>query len=170
MFGVPKYTVNNEEPPIRDPLDGSRGHLTPLSHGSTARGRTSKTESMLRSPQMGPGSGARRTATPLGYAPNANKCRYVRMAPLKPAETSPMPAETNTSHTGKRCEKTLQEHPRSRKASRATPAGAPAHPHRTTQQPRGKNVPSSSINVCGFLMDTVVEARGLLSGTTIRVP
>jgi hypothetical protein len=41
----------------------------------------------------GPRLGAQRTATPPGYAPNVGKCRYVRMAP-------PRPAETNTSHTG----------------------------------------------------------------------
>jgi hypothetical protein len=58
-----------------------------------------------RSPRMGPGSGARRTATPPRYAPNVDECRYVRMAPPRTAETLPMPAKTNTSHTGKRCEK-----------------------------------------------------------------
>jgi hypothetical protein len=81
-----------------------------------------------------------------------------------------MPVETNTSHTGKRFEQTLQEHPRSCKASGATPAGALARPHGTAQQPGGKNVPSASIGLCGFLTDITVEARGLLSGTAIRVP
>jgi hypothetical protein len=40
--------------------------------------------------------------------------------------------------------KTLQEHPRSCKASGATPAGALTRPHGTTQCPGGKNVPSAS--------------------------
>jgi hypothetical protein len=155
---------------IRNPLDGSRGRLTPLSRGRTTKGRKNKTESTPRSPRMGPVSGTRRMATPPGYAPNAHECRYVRMAPPRPAETLPMPAETNTSHTGKRCGKTLQEHPRSCKALGATPAGALARPHRTTQQPGGKNVPSASISLCGFLTDTTAQARGLLSGTAIRVP
>jgi hypothetical protein len=155
---------------IRDPLDGSCGHLTPLSHGGTAKGRMNKTERTPRSPRMGPGSGARHTATPLGYAPNVDECRYVRMAPPRPAKTLPMPTETNTSHTGKCFEKTLQEHPRSCKASGATPAHALARPHGTAQQPGRKNVPSASISLCRFLTDTTVEARGLLSGTAIRVP
>jgi hypothetical protein len=67
-------------------------------------------------------------------------------------------------------EKTLQEHRCSYKASGATPAGALARPHETAQQPGWKNVPSTSASLCGFLTDTTAEARGLLSGTTIRVP
>jgi hypothetical protein len=59
----------------------------------------------------GPRLGARCTATLLGRALNADGCRYVLMAPPRPAETLPMPAETNNSHADKRCEKTLQEHP-----------------------------------------------------------
>jgi hypothetical protein len=66
--------------------------------------------------------------------------------------------------------KTLQEHPHSCKASGATPAGALAHPHGTTQQPGGKKVLLASASLCGFLTDTTVEARGLLSGTVMRVP
>jgi hypothetical protein len=50
----------------------------------------------------------------------------------------------------KRCGKTLQEHPRSYKASWATPAGALARPHGTTQQPGGKKVPSASVSLCGL--------------------
>jgi hypothetical protein len=67
-------------------------------------------------------------------------------------------------------ENTLQKHPCSCKASGATHAGALARPHGTAQQPGGKNVPSASVNLCGFLTDTIEEARGLLSGTAIRVP
>jgi hypothetical protein len=66
--------------------------------------------------------------------------------------------------------KTLQEHPRSCKASGATPTGALALPHGTAQHPGGKNVPSASISLCRILTDITVEARGLLSRTTIGVP
>jgi hypothetical protein len=86
----------------------------------------------------------------------------MRMAPPRPAETLLMPAETDTSHTDKRCEKTLEEHPRFCNASGATPAGALARPHGTAQQPGRKSVPSASINLCGFLTDTTVEAQWLL--------
>jgi hypothetical protein len=96
--------------------------------------------------------------------------KYVCMAPLRPAETLPTPAETNTSHTGKLCEQNLVRDPCSCKASGATPAGALARPHRTAQQSEGKNVPSASVSLCGFLTDTTAEAQGLLSGTAIRVP
>jgi hypothetical protein len=48
--------------------------------------------------------------------------------------------------------------------------GCSSAPHGTAQQPGGKNVPSASVNLCGFLTDTIEEARGLLSGTAIRVP
>jgi hypothetical protein len=82
----------------------------------------------------------------------------------------PMPSETNTSHTNKRCQKTLQEHPRSCKASGATPAGALMRPHGSAQRSGGKNVPSASVSLCRFLTDTTSEAQGILSGTTIRVP
>jgi hypothetical protein len=92
---------------IRNPLDGSRGHLTPLSYGRTAKGRTKKSEISPRSPRAGLGSGARRMTAPPGHAPNAGECRYVRMALPRPAETLPMPAETNTSHTDKTLWKNL---------------------------------------------------------------
>jgi hypothetical protein len=96
--------------------------------------------------------------------------KYVRMAPPRPAETLSMPAETNTSHTNRLCEKTLQEHPRSCKASGATPASALARPHGTTQHPGGKNVPSASVSLCGILTDITIESRGLLSGTALGSP
>jgi hypothetical protein len=82
----------------------------------------------------------------------------------------PTPAETNTSHTGRLCGKTLQKHPRSCKASGATPAGALARPHGTAQHLGGKNVPSASMSLYGILTDTATEARGLLSGIAIGVP
>jgi hypothetical protein len=50
-------------------------------------------ESTPRSPQLGPGSGARRMHRTQACA------KYVRMAPPRPAETLLTPAETNTSHT-----------------------------------------------------------------------
>jgi hypothetical protein len=68
------------------------------------------------------------------------------------------------------CGKTLQEHPRFSKASGVIPAGVLVRPHGTTQQPGGKKVSSASTSLCGFLTNTTTEARGLLSGTTIRVP
>jgi hypothetical protein len=92
---------------IRDPLDGSRGCLTPPSYGRTAKGRANKSESSHRSPRVGPGSGPQRTTALPGYALNADECRYVRMAPSRPAETPLILAETNTSRTDKRCEKNL---------------------------------------------------------------
>jgi hypothetical protein len=96
---------------IRDPLDGSRGHLTPPSYRRNAKGCKNKLESSPRSPRVGPGSGARCTATLPGYASNADECQCVRMAQPRPARTMPMPAEIDTSHTDKHCEK--------------NPAGAP---------------------------------------------
>jgi hypothetical protein len=92
------------------------------------------------------------------------------MAPPRPVEILPTPAETNTSHTGRLCEKTLQEHPRSCKALGATPAGALARPHGTAQHLGGKNVTSASIILCRILTGTTAEARGLLSGIAIGSP
>jgi hypothetical protein len=71
-------------------------------------------------------------------APNANHARYVRVVPPRPAEISLMPAEINTPHTGRTCEKTLQEHPRSYKASGARPAGPLAWPHGIAPATRGR--------------------------------
>jgi hypothetical protein len=92
---------------IRDPLDGSRGHLTTPSCGRMAKGRADKLESSPQSPRLGLGSGARRTATPPGHAPNTGKSQYVRMALPRLAETLPMPAKTNTSYTNKTLWKNL---------------------------------------------------------------
>jgi hypothetical protein len=44
------------------------------------------------------------------------------------AEILPMPGETNTSHTGRLCEKTLQEHPRFCKASGGNTRGCASTP------------------------------------------
>jgi hypothetical protein len=71
-------------------------------------------------------------------APNADDVRYVRVAPLRPAEISPMPAETNTPHTGRSCEKNLAGAPCSCKASGARPAGPLARPHGIAPATRGR--------------------------------
>jgi hypothetical protein len=89
--------------------------------------------------------------------------KYMHMAPLRPAGILLMPAGTNTSHIGK-------EHPRSCKASGSRPASPLARPPGIAQQPRGKKVPSSNVSICGILTDTPADARGLLSGTAIRLP
>jgi hypothetical protein len=81
----------------------------PPSRGGTARGRTEKSESSSRSPRMGPGSGARREATPPGHAPNACERRYTRTASPRPAEISPMPAKKNASPKDDVANKTLKE-------------------------------------------------------------
>jgi hypothetical protein len=39
--------------------------------------------------------------------PNAADARYVRVASPRPAEISPTPTETNTTHAGRSCVKTL---------------------------------------------------------------
>jgi hypothetical protein len=86
------------------------------------------------------------------------------------AETSLMSAEPNTSHNDGRCGKTLKEYTHSSKASGARSAGPLARPHGIAQHPGGNNVPSASVSLCGFLTHTTIEARGLLSETSIRVP
>jgi hypothetical protein len=96
---------------------------------------------------------------------NVNTCVWHRRGRLKHCRLKLTPRTLT-----RRCEKTLQEHPRSCKASGATPASALARPHGMAQQPGGKKVPSASVNLYRFLTDTTAEARGLLSGTAIRVP
>jgi hypothetical protein len=81
----------------------------PPSRGGTARGRTEKSESPSQSPRMGPSSGARREATPPGYAPNACECRHMLTAPPRPAETSTRPTEINASQKDDAANKTLEE-------------------------------------------------------------
>jgi hypothetical protein len=67
--------------------------------------------------------------------------KYVRVAPPRPAGILSMPAETNTPHTGRLYEKTLQEHPRSCKASGAIPAGPLARPHEIAPATRREESP-----------------------------
>jgi hypothetical protein len=94
----------------------------------------------------------------------------MRMAPSRPAETSPRPTETNASHDDNTVEKTLKEYTHSSKASGARLAGPLARPHGIVRQPEGKRVPSVSVSIYGVLRDTPADARGLLSGTATRVP
>jgi hypothetical protein len=101
---------------------------------------------------------------------NTDNARYVHMALPRPAGILPMLVETNTPHAGRSCEKTLQEPPRSCKASGARPAGPLARPHGIAPATKGKKVPSASVNIYGILTDTPTDAWGLLSGTAIRVP
>jgi hypothetical protein len=79
----------------------------PPSHGETARERTKQVEELTPIASTGP----RLKGSTHGYtswgAPNADNAQHVRVAPLRPAEISQMPAETNTPHTGRSCEKNL---------------------------------------------------------------
>jgi hypothetical protein len=79
------------------------------SSGGTVRGLTEESESPPRSPRMGPGSRARREATPSGYAPNARERRHTRTASPRPAEISLMPAEKNASPKDDAANKTLKD-------------------------------------------------------------
>jgi hypothetical protein len=100
------------------------------------------TYKLVREPAPITSNGPRLGRSTHGYtswgAPNPDHARYVRVAPPRLAEISLMPAETNTPHTGRSCEKTLQEHPRSYKASGARPAGLLARPHRIVPATRGE--------------------------------
>jgi hypothetical protein len=66
--------------------------------------------------------------------------------------------------------KTLQEHPRSCRASGARPAGPLTWPHGRHLQPGGKDVLSVGFSICGSLAGIPADARGLLLGTALRVP
>jgi hypothetical protein len=93
---------------------------------------------------MGPGSGARRTATP----PGMHRTRMVPVARAspKPAETLPMPVETCTTPTDKILrEKPLQEHSRSCKASGARPAGPLTRPRGKAFATRREECPISRL-------------------------
>jgi hypothetical protein len=65
-----------------------------------------------------------------------NTCAGHRRGRLKYCRYRPK----QTPRTLADCEKTLQEHPRSCKASGATPTGALARPHGIAQHPGGKNI------------------------------
>jgi hypothetical protein len=93
---------------------------------------------------MGPGSGARRTATPPG-AHQMQDLPVTRVRP-RPAGISLMPVETNAPHTGKKlAKKSLQERSHSCSASGARPAGPLTRPHRKTFATRREERPFSGL-------------------------
>jgi hypothetical protein len=150
---------------IRDPHDGSCGHLTP----STLR-KGGERAYALTSRRAHPDRLERAQARGLDawlhlldkhqMQANAETCAWHRRGRQKQTP------RTLATH----CGKTLLECMHSTKASVATPAGALACPHGTAQRPGGKKIPSTSTNLCRFLTDTTAKARGLLSETAIRVP
>jgi hypothetical protein len=142
----------------------------PPSCGGTARGRTNSRRARPDRLERAQVRGLDARLHLLEMHRTQTNAKNVCMAPPRPAWISPMSAETNTSHTGRSYEKTLQEHPRSCKASEARPAGPLAWPHGIAQQPGGKKVPSADVSICGILTDTPADARVLLSGIAIRVP
>jgi hypothetical protein len=74
------------------------------------------------------------------------------MAPPRPAEIPPRPDETNTSRTSSTLWKNLAGvHALHQGFGGYTRGCASARPHLTQQRPGGKNVPSSSVSLCGFL-------------------
>jgi hypothetical protein len=115
----------------------------PPSRGETARERTKQVEELAPIASNGPRLGGSTHGYTSWGAPNADNAKYVRVAPPRQAEISSMSAETNTTHTGRPCEKTLQEHPRSCKASGARPAGPLARPHGIAPATRGEESPIS---------------------------
>jgi hypothetical protein len=93
---------------------------------------------------MGTGSGARQAATPPGVH-RTRELPIMRVRP-RPAGTSPMPVETNASHTGKKlAKKPLHEHSHSCRASGAKPAGSLTRPHGTALATRREECPISEL-------------------------
>jgi hypothetical protein len=93
---------------------------------------------------MGPGSGARRTATPSGV--HRTRESPVMLVRPRPAGILPMPVETNAPHTGENSrKKPLQEHSRSCRASGARPAGPLTRPHRKALATRREERPISRL-------------------------
>jgi hypothetical protein len=115
----------------------------PPSCEKTARERAKQVEELAPIASNGPRLGGSTHGYTSWGAPNANNAKYVRVAPPRPAGISPMPAETNTPHTGRTCEKTLQEHPCSCKASGARLVGPLARPQGMAPATRGKESPIS---------------------------
>jgi hypothetical protein len=142
---------------IRDPHDGSCGHLTPSTLRKGGEGAYAQTSRRAHPDRL-----ERARARGLDawlhlldkhqMQANAETCAWHRRGRQKQT-----PRKLAT-HSGK----TLLECMHSTKASVATPAGA--------QRPGGKKIPSTSTNLCRFLTDTTAKARGLLSETAIRVP
>jgi hypothetical protein len=115
----------------------------PPSRRETTRERTKQVEELVLITSNGPRLGGSTHSYTSWGAPNADDAKYVRMAPPRPAGISLMPAETNTPHTGRSCENTLQEQPRSCKASEARPASPLARPHGIAPATRGGESPIS---------------------------
>jgi hypothetical protein len=103
-----------------------------------------KLESSSRSPRTGPGLGLDAQLHLLEMRRTQMNAKYVRVAPPRPAGILPMSAETNTPLTGRPYEKTLQEHPRTCKASGARPAGPLARPHGIAPATRREESPISN--------------------------
>jgi hypothetical protein len=101
----------------------------PPSRGEMARECTKQVEELVPIASNVPRLGGSTHDYTSWDAPNADNAKYVCVAPPRPAGILPMLAETNTPHIGRLCEKTLQEHPCSCKASGARPAGPLARPH-----------------------------------------
>jgi hypothetical protein len=116
---------------------------SPSARGETARERTKQVEELTPIASNGPRLGGSTYGYTSWGAPNADNAKYVRVAPPWPAGILPMPAKINTPHTGRSCEKTLQEHPRSCKASGARLACPLARPHGIALATRGEESPIS---------------------------
>jgi hypothetical protein len=134
----------------------------PPSRGGTVRGRTEKSDNSSRSPRMGPGSGARREATPPGYAPNVRERQHMCTAP-------PRPAEINASHKDDAANKTLKEchtPPRLRGLDLRVHQRVPTEQHNNQgeERPICQHQHLRDPNGCP------ADARGLLSGTALGVP
>jgi hypothetical protein len=115
----------------------------PPYHGEMARESTKQVEELAPIASNGPKLGGSTHGYTSWDAPNADNAKYANVALPRPAEISPMTAETNTPHTSRSCEKTLQEHPRSCKASGSRPAGPLARPHGIAPTTRGEECPIS---------------------------
>jgi hypothetical protein len=144
---------------IRDPFDGSRGHLTPPPREGAHR----QVGELAPITSSGHGLGG----SPCGYAlrtyPIISKRQYACVA-------LPRPAETNASRTGRSTQKALQECTHSSKASGATPAGALARPHGMSRHPEGKKVPLESTSLCRFLWIPLQKLRGYCRGQPLGSP
>jgi hypothetical protein len=87
----------------------------------------------------------------LRTCPNAGKRRYVRMAPPRPVEISPRPAETNTSHTGSTLWKNLVGVCALLQGFGGCTRGCASAPPWNSTTPVEKKVPLGSTSLCGFL-------------------
>jgi hypothetical protein len=154
---------------IRDPFNGSYGNLT-LRPAERRRGNVrNKSKSPSRSPRTGLGSGARCTATPPGGTERRrmpNTCAWHRRGWLENCRCRLKLTPRTVADSAR---KTLQEHPRSCKASGARPASPLARPHGIAPVTGGE-VPSASVSICGILTDTPTDARGATVGDSHKGP